>query len=204
MYIRQEVMAPGMRMTVFNGSPRKNGSDARILEEAVRTAEGMGYECETIDVYSLGIGGCRACMACKKTGNCVQKDGMNEILEKIRSSDIIVLASPIYFGAEAGPMKILMDRMYPMVGTHDGSRKPDVGVLKKVNVLLTCADPKGAMTYGSILSRYVSSFNAQKNSYKLGLNRFAAAGWENRLYLDHNGRFDNYLASFRSVGRVQP
>lgn len=151
-------MAPGMRMTVFNGSPRKNGSDARILEEAVRTAEGMGYECETIDVYSLGIGGCRACMACKKTGSCVQKDGMNEVLEKIRSSDIIVLASPIYFGAEAGPMKILMDRMYPMVGTHDGSQKPDVGSLKKVNVLLTCADPKGAMTYGSILSRYVSSF----------------------------------------------
>ena len=36
------------------------------------------------------------------------------------------------------------------------------------------------------------------------LNRFAAAGWENRLYLDHNGRFDNYLASLRELAGLTP
>ena len=36
------------------------------------------------------------------------------------------------------------------------------------------------------------------------LNRFAAAGWENRLYLDHNGRFDNYLSSLRELAGLTP
>lgn len=36
------------------------------------------------------------------------------------------------------------------------------------------------------------------------LNRFAAAGWENRLYLDHNGRFDNYLSSLRELAGLAP
>ena len=36
------------------------------------------------------------------------------------------------------------------------------------------------------------------------LNRFAAAGWENRLYLDHNGRFDNYLESLRELAGLTP
>lgn len=36
------------------------------------------------------------------------------------------------------------------------------------------------------------------------LNRFAAAGWKNRLYLDHNGRFDNYLSSLRELAGLTP
>ncbi len=153
-----EGLGRGMRMTLFNGSPRKDGSDARILAEAARIAEGAGFECETIDLYSLGISGCRACMSCKATGRCAMDDGMNGVLEKIRSSDIIVIASPIYFGAETGPVKVFMDRLYPMAGAKDGSKASEVGKLRKVNLLFTCGAPSGAMTYASVLSRYVASF----------------------------------------------
>ena len=39
-----------------------------------------------------------SCNACYRNGgNCVQKDDMAEIREKMLAADVIVLASPIYF-----------------------------------------------------------------------------------------------------------
>ncbi|MCD7764808.1 MAG: NAD(P)H-dependent oxidoreductase [Lachnospiraceae bacterium] len=38
---------------------------------------------------------CKACYACFKTGKCVQKDDMAEILNKVKNADVLVLASPM-------------------------------------------------------------------------------------------------------------
>lgn len=35
-------------------------------------------------------------------------------------------------------------------------------------------------------------------------NRLAKAGWENQLYLDHNGKYDDYLNSLRSIAGLEP
>lgn len=35
-------------------------------------------------------------------------------------------------------------------------------------------------------------------------NLLGKAGWENQLYLDHNGKYDDYLNSLRSVGGLEP
>lgn len=40
------------------------------------------------------------------------KDDVPEILEKMIKSDVIVLASPIYFYSITGQMKTLIDRSY--------------------------------------------------------------------------------------------
>lgn len=36
------------------------------------------------------------------------------------------------------------------------------------------------------------------------LNRLRTAGWENRLYMDHNGQFDKYLASLQRLAGLEP
>ena len=49
---------------------------------------------------------CKACYYCFKTGACVQKDDMAEILQKTEEADVLVLASPTYFLTMSGQMKI--------------------------------------------------------------------------------------------------
>ena len=85
------------KLLIINGSPRKKGCDARVCEEISRLASKYGYESETVWAYDLDIRGCRACMACKSTQKCVQKDCMNDILDKIKASDMLLFATPVYF-----------------------------------------------------------------------------------------------------------
>lgn len=145
------------KLLIVNGSPRKNGSDAIMTAKAAEIASKYGYESETVYAYDLKLNGCMACMACKKTGRCAQKDCMNEMLEKIKDSDMIIFATPVYCLAETGPMKTFVDRMYPMFRMDpDGTVETDIGKVKKVSVIVTCGAPDGNMTFTNILVRYAN------------------------------------------------
>ncbi len=148
------------KMIMVNGSPRKNGADAQILEKVGELASKYGYETELFNVYDLQLNGCKSCYACKKTGSCVQKDEMNEIISKIKESDMIVFATPVYFGGETGPLKTFIDRLYPTISyLEDGSIKADVGTLNKGAVLVTCGAPDGPMRYNNVVIRIIGALN---------------------------------------------
>ena len=57
---------------------------------------------------------CRGCFACQKTGLCVLRDDMAEILVKMRQADVIVIATPVYFYGMCGAMKTFLDRTFPL------------------------------------------------------------------------------------------
>lgn len=145
------------KLLIINGSPRKQGCDAKVCGEISKFAEKYGYESETIWVYDLGIGGCRACMACKSTQRCVQKDCMNDILDKIRASDMLLFATPVYFHSETGPFRTFIDRMYPLMRMNpDRSVTSFIGNVKKAAMVVTCGAPDGNMTFANIVSRFVN------------------------------------------------
>ena len=141
------------KLLIVNGSPNENGADGKIAKMIAEDVKRYDYETEIVTIGKMDINGCRACMACKKTGECVQKDDMTQMYEKIRSSDMIILASPIYFGAETGQMKCFVDRFYPMVRMQDGQMFVNFGKVSKASILLTCGAPDGIMTYGGVLGR---------------------------------------------------
>lgn len=144
------------KLMIVNGSPRRNGCDAILASEASRMASEHGYESETVNVYDLNLNGCKGCMGCKKTGRCVQKDGMNDILDRIRGSDMLLLTTPVYFSGETGPFKTFIDRMYPCVTfDDDGNRMASLGNVSKVSIAVICGKPDGNMTYANIMTRYI-------------------------------------------------
>jgi Multimeric flavodoxin WrbA len=57
---------------------------------------------------------CLGCFACQKTGKCVIKDDMNEIVPKMEHADVLVFATPIYYYEMSGQMKTLLDRANPL------------------------------------------------------------------------------------------
>ncbi len=145
------------KLLIVNGSPRKQGCDARVCEEVAKVAAKHGYESETVWAYDLGIGGCKACMACKSTQRCVQKDGMNDILDKIREADMLLLATPVYFHSETGPFKTFIDRMYPLMRMEpDRTCTSFIGNVKKAAIVVTCGAPDGNMTFANIVTRYIN------------------------------------------------
>ena len=102
-----------MKVVAINGSPRKGGNCAQMLEVlgGVLAQEGIEFEvCQP----GAKVHPCMACYHClnNNTLRCVQADdGVNEIIEKCIAADAIVLASPVYHGSIAGSMKCVMDRI---------------------------------------------------------------------------------------------
>jgi len=108
-----------MKIIAFNGSPRKKGNTAMLLEKAIEGAKSQGAETELIHLYDLNFKGCRSCFSCKTKGSesygkCAVKDDLTPILKKIEEADAIIFGSPIYFGTVTGEMRSFMERlMFP-------------------------------------------------------------------------------------------
>ena len=84
-----------MKVLLLNGSPRPKGNTAAALAEMEKIFAQEGIETETVQIGAWPIRGCTACRCCYKTGKCVHDDGINELAEKLRESDGLVVASPV-------------------------------------------------------------------------------------------------------------
>lgn len=102
-----------MKVLIINGSPRVNGNSDLLCDAFIRGAEESGNQVEKISLREKEVHSCKACYACFKTGSCVQKDDMAEILQKLEEAKVLVLASPTYFLTMSGQMKVFIDRLLP-------------------------------------------------------------------------------------------
>ncbi len=102
-----------MKISILNGSPRV-GNTAAMVEAFADGAKAAGHEVEVLHVGKMKIGGCLACEYChgKGNGKCVQKDDMEKVMPAYLESDMIVMASPIYYSAPTSQLQAAIQRMY--------------------------------------------------------------------------------------------
>lgn len=114
-----------MKIVSLLGSPRLKGNSAALAECFLETAKGLGAATQSFVLNRLNYQGCQACRACKKSSEiCVLKDDLAAVLDAVRQADIIVFASPVYFGDVTGQMKTFIDRTYSYL-TPDFHHNPD-------------------------------------------------------------------------------
>lgn len=102
-----------MNIVAILGSPREAGSSAFIAERFLSAARKLGARTQSFELNKLTYRGCQACMACKKGAEtCVLKDDLAAVLQAAAAADVLVLASPIYYGDVTGQMKSFFDRTY--------------------------------------------------------------------------------------------
>ncbi len=101
-----------MKVLMINGSPHANGNTALALKEMQTMFEAEGVEVEVVHVGQLTIKGCTGCAACFKLGKCVQDDVVNEVAEKFKECDGMVIASPVYYASANGTLISLLDRLF--------------------------------------------------------------------------------------------
>ena len=88
------------KIIAVNGSPRKNGNTATLLNKVLEGAKSAGAEVEFIQLSELNYKGCMSCFACKViTGKhrCAWQDDLKPVLEKLEKADGVIFGSPIYF-----------------------------------------------------------------------------------------------------------
>ncbi|HAO20454.1 MAG: NADPH-dependent FMN reductase [Desulfobacteraceae bacterium IS3] len=102
-----------MNIVCLLGSPRPKGNSATIANRFLETAQGMGAKIQTFALNKLSYRGCQACMTCKtKLERCVLKDELEPVLDAVRDADILVMASPIYYGDVSAQLKAFVDRTF--------------------------------------------------------------------------------------------
>ncbi|MBP2629937.1 MAG: iron-sulfur flavoprotein [Firmicutes bacterium] len=119
-----------MKVVGINGSPRKKGNTAILLQTVFDELNRLGIETELISLADKNIKGCIDCRACIKNKNqqCVIKnDDFNACLEKMIAADGIILGSPVYSAGVTSQIKALIDRSSIVLAANKGLLKHKVG-----------------------------------------------------------------------------
>jgi multimeric flavodoxin WrbA len=111
----------GRRVMIAVGSPRKRGNSSTLAAQVAAGAKAGGAQVETFYLHGMNIKPCTACGGCRKKTHvdCVIKDDMQILYPKLRSADVIVIASPIYWFTFSAQTKLFMDRWYGL-GSDEG------------------------------------------------------------------------------------
>lgn len=148
------------KILAINGSYRDDGITDQSVEAFVRTLKPAGVEVEVILLREYPIEFCLNCRECTQQpgnipGQCVQHDGMSELIDKIEQADGYILASPTNFGSVTAVFKRFMERLivYAYWSWHkDYPEFRKAKVQKKKAVLVSsCAAPGflGRLMYGT-------------------------------------------------------
>ena len=119
-----------MKVIAFNGSARKDGNTAILINYVLKELDQAGIETELFQLAGKKIRGCKACYKCfeNKDQQCSFKDDiLNECLAKAIAADGIILGSPTYFTDVSTEMKALIDRMGFVAKANSDMLKRKVG-----------------------------------------------------------------------------
>ena len=144
-----------MKIVTLLGSPRTNGNSATIARHLLQTAAGLGAETQTFELNRLAYRGCQACYACKQgREECVLNDDLSQVLAAVQAADLVVLASPVYYGDVTMQLKGFIDRSYSyLVPDYLTNPQPSRLSSKKLVFIQTQGQPEEAM-FADIFPRY--------------------------------------------------
>ena len=126
------------KVLIISASPRKDGNSETLCKEFMKGAVESGNTAEFLCLRDLHIDYCSACYACKKIGHCVKQDDMAMVIEKMKSADVILLSTPVYFYTMSAQLKTVIDR------TLGGAQTPGLEN-KEFYLIATAADGKAEM-----------------------------------------------------------
>lgn len=149
-----------MKVVCLHGSPRMRGNTAYLASRFCETARNAGAEIVQYSLNKLTYRGCQGCMTCKtKLDRCVLDDDLAQVLDAVRDADILLLASPVYYGEVSSQMKGFIDRTYSYL-KPDYRTSPEPCRLpsgKKLVFILAQAQPDEER-FADIFPRYDAFF----------------------------------------------
>lgn len=101
------------RILVLNGSVRRGGNTELLVQSFAEGAR-KNNSVEIVSVADFKVNPCIGCNSCfnREENDCSQNDDMTKVYEKLKSTDILVIASPVYFYGISAQLKAMIDRLH--------------------------------------------------------------------------------------------
>lgn len=117
----------------ISGSPRLASTDYVVKDALDYASQKHEAQTEYITLRKRTIGFCKHCDFCvKKREGCIQKDGMEEIYEKLLWADAVLIGTPVYQGTLSGQTKTMLDRLRALVAKDPAAFRNKVGAAAAV------------------------------------------------------------------------
>lgn len=156
-----------MRVVAILGSPRPEGNSNSLARIVLKELEAADNIITTYHLNRLKFMGCQGCSACKgKSNKCVLHDDLAEVLQAVMESDILIFATPVYWGDISGQMKLFIDRTYSFL-KPDFKDRPDKHRLPpgKRLVWIETQGAENENLFADIFARY-NNFFEQLNYFE--------------------------------------
>lgn len=101
-----------MHILAINGSPRPSGNTNYLTDRALEAVSVKGATTEKIQLCQRKISPCIGHDPCGTYKKCKINDDIPEILEKFRTADALIMATPVYYYYMTAQMKMFIDRNY--------------------------------------------------------------------------------------------
>lgn len=110
-----------MKIIVINAAPRMEaGNTQMILNPFLIGARDAGAKIDIALLARKKIESCRGCFSCyaQTPGVCVHSDDMPALTERIRTADMMILATPVYLDGMTSLAKTFIDRLVIFLDPH--------------------------------------------------------------------------------------
>ena len=136
-----------MKIMGFNGSPRKNGNTAWVINKVLEGANKQGAETEFFSCSALEIKPCQGCLGCHRLDErgCVINDDMQKLYSTLEKANVLVLGSPVYMGQMSAQTKIFTDRLFAQINPRFSPRFKEQNAGKKLVLVFTQGNPDADM-----------------------------------------------------------
>lgn len=107
-----------MRVVIITASPRKGGNTEQVVEHCAKAIREDGLEAEIISIGDKHIGSCVDCGYCKTHDHCSIKDGLNDVIARVKDAEGLIIAAPVYFGTARGDIMSAVQRIGYVAGRN--------------------------------------------------------------------------------------
>ena len=114
------------------GSPLTGGNAAILLDRALQGAADAGCTVEKIVVNNLDFQACNEMMFCVEHDTCIIDDDMQQMYQKFRTIDGLIIATPVMTMGIPGKLKSFMDRFQVFFMAKYQRNQPLVTAEKKL------------------------------------------------------------------------
>ena len=160
-----------MKVVALNGSARKDGNTAMLINAVFDELKKEGIETELIQMAGKPIQGCLACYKCFKNRNrrcSVEKDMLNDVIAQMETAEGILLGSPTYFSDVSSGMRAFIERCGFVARANDYMFKGKVGAAV---VAVRRAGAIPAFSSMNLFLHYMQMFMPGASYWSIGVGR---------------------------------
>jgi multimeric flavodoxin WrbA len=145
-----------MKITAILGSPNKKGTTSTIAGAFLAEAEKLGAETNSYFLNGMDFKGCQGCHACKSVqDHCIVEDDLTDALEDMKTSDMMVFATPIYYWDVTGQFKCFFDRTWSLVKPDYETNPEPTYIPSGKGALLITSQQAGEEKHKDVLKKYL-------------------------------------------------